>query len=215
MSETHGAVLERPRQRKRARRASSSAAIAGSVGHALAMEDSISAQSEIEDTGPSYWPLLRASMGAALLTLVAQCVSAVWLALQAGHSVSLGLWKVIPYLRISTTSLAAFNHLVFWSSVASAVVLGVFGTLALVRKNPLQTQLGRSFAFLDISLIGTLAMVSARWFGPRQSTSNWMLNLALGGAISFAVAAWLVNDRVRERDAERAAASELSGCESA
>lgn len=152
----------------------------------------------------SYWPMLRASMGAAVLTLVAQCGSATWVALQSGHDVSLRRWTVIPYLQISTSSVASFNSIVFWSSVISAVVLAVFATFALVRSRSLQTQLGRSFAFLDISLIGVLALASALWFERSQGVSNWMLNLSLGGAIAFAVAAWVVHDRYTERETKRA-----------
>lgn len=150
--------------------------------------------------------MLRGSMAAALLTLVAQCGSAAWVALSSGHDVSLRWWIVIPYLQISTSSVAAFNSVVFWSSMISTAVLVVFAVSALVRCRSLQTQIGRSFAFLDIALIGALAMASAFWIETRQGFANWMLNLALGGGIAFAVAAWVVHDRYSERE-ERAAAT--------
>lgn len=152
----------------------------------------------------SYWPMLRSSMGAAALTLVAQCASAAWVALQSGHDVSLRRWIVVPYLQISTSSVAAFSTVVFWSSMITTVVLATFALSALVRSRSLQIQMGRSFAFLDISLMGVLSLTSAMWFERRQGLSNWMLNLSLGGAIAFAVAAWVVRDRHSERETNRA-----------
>ena len=161
----------------------------------------------------SYWPLFAASVRAMLLTVVFQIGTAIWFSVQFGGTAGFRLWYGLPVLVITTPSSEAFLSITFWSSVVTAGILVAYAITAHRDRHRLQVQSGRSFAFLDVCLIGTLPIL-ARLVGVGQvPISAYHLNLAVGGAVGFAAAQWLVWDRHRSREPLGEVLDEVDGVE--
>ncbi len=153
------------------------------------------------ETEVSYWPLFTASVKAVLVTVVVQLSTAVWFSVQFGGTASIQLWHGLPVLVITTPSSEAFLSITFWSATITAIVLAVYAVLAHRPHHRLQVQSGRSFAFLDICLLGVLPMISRAVGVGQLPVSGYHWNLAIGGAAAFAAAQWLVRDRYLDREA--------------
>ena len=171
------------------------------------------AASQPEDVGENYWPMFWSSLQAALLTVVAQFVFTIYIALQRGIGVELRLWNnVLPFMAMQTQR-PVFESITRWASIATAITLAVFAIAAFVTRRRLQVQAGRSFAWLDIALIGGLGLSRAWWFDAAQQPARWMYAMVLIGLVGLAVSLTLVaidyHDREDEREREREHEPEL------
>ena len=160
------------------------------------------------DEEPSYVPLFVASAKTTLVAVAAQLGLAVIYGRLAAADVTVHAYKgVLPYLRITTSNAAQFATIVRWSAFASCAVIFTYAALAMLRGQRLQVQMGRSFGYLDIALIGAVNVLSG-WFLERSlDPQRWMYSLIPIGLVTFATCAWLIYDEYSRR---LAGADELS-----
>lgn len=162
---------------------------------------------DTSDNDVSYWPLLRSALLAALLAVVLQVFGVVWFGLQNGARVEIGLFWILPYLRVITTDVFVFNTIVKWSTVLTALGVTVFAVAAFVRGRRLQVQMGRSFGFLDLALLGFLHLWGERLNPGAAPTTRLMVYVLILGLVGFVLATFLVADSYREWQVARLGAS--------
>ncbi len=152
------------------------------------------------DEEENYWPMFWASVQAALLTVVGEFVFTIYIALQRGVPIEIRLWKnVLPFLAMETQR-SFFESIIRWASIATGITLAIFAIMAFVRHRRLQVQAGRSFAWLDIALIGGVNLSRAWWFDSALAPARWMYAMVLIGLVGLAVSATLIYIDYRDRE---------------
>lgn len=162
------------------------------------------AQSDID-----YWPLLRGSIAAALVTLVSQVAGVVWFGLQAGARVEVDRFLVFPYLRVITTNVQTFDSIIKWSTLFTALAVTVFAVGAFVRRKRLQTQMGRGFGYLDLALLAALHLWGERISPGSTLPTRLMVYVLAFGLIGHFLTTFLVVDSFRLR--QREVSGQISG----
>ncbi len=146
---------------------------------------------EVEE---SYWPLLRSAAFTALAAFAANTFVLIFLALQNGATIGFDRVLIFPLMRIYTADASLVLSIYRWSLIATVVTVAILVVAAFVRRTSTQTQMGRSFGFLDVAGIGAFNLVSGLFGTESILLHRLMVYMLIGGLLGFAVSFWLASD---------------------
>ncbi len=149
-----------------------------------------------------FFPMFFASIQAALITIVANLVLSVFFALQFGAGLQMRLFaRVLPYVALET-DIATFEKVVFWSTVGTAALLIIFSVSAFMTRRSLRVQAGRTFAWFDVALLGSMQLYRQYFLANFGDAKPWMWGLVLVGLVGFVVCAYIVWLDAGDKEAE-------------